>query len=458
MEWTESLISKINDKSATVGIVGMGYVGLPIAVAFSKKFNVIGYDKSKEEIECLKSGKSYIEDVKDEEINLKKLYPTIDYADLEKCDFIIITVPTPLREDKSPDLSYIQKAGEEIGKILKKGQFIVLKSTTYPGTTEDFLTPILEEESNLKVIEDFGVGYSPERVDPGNKEYKIENTPNVVGGLTQNFTEICAMLFENIAGNIIKVRDCKTAEAVKMIENIYRNVNIALVNEMALIFEKMDIDIWETIEAAKTKPYGFKPFYPGPGVGGHCIPLDPYYLSYRAKQFGVIPRFIETAGEINDFMPIHTLNLAREALQKSGKALRESKILILGLAYKANISDTRESPAIRIIEELVESKVKFKVYDPHSDSIKTKFGIYYSEDNLKESLNWADCVIILTDHDKFKQDSQLLSTIKDQHTLIVDTRNILDSIKDQKMINEGIRGINSKVEDFSMENSHYIKL
>lgn len=458
MEWTESLIFKINDKSATVGIVGMGYVGLPIAVAFSKKFNVIGYDKSKEGIESLKSGKSYIEDIKDEEINLEKLYPTTDYTDLEKCDFIIITVPTPLREDKSPDLSYIQKAGEEIGKILKKGQFIILKSTTYPGTTEDFLTPILEEESNLKVIEDFGVGYSPERVDPGNKEYRIENTPNVVGGLTRDFTEICAMLFENIAGNIVKVRDCKTAEAVKMIENIYRNVNIALVNEMALIFEKMDIDIWETIEAAKTKPYGFKPFYPGPGVGGHCIPLDPYYLSYRAKQFGVIPRFIETAGEINDFMPIHTLNLAREALQRSGKAFRDSNVLILGLAYKANISDTRESPAIQIIEELVENKVKFKVYDPHSDSIKTKFGTYYSEDNLKESLNWADCVIIVTDHDKFKEDSHLLSTIKDQHTVIVDTRNILDSIKDQKMINDDIKSINSKVEDFSMENSHYIKL
>lgn len=442
MEWTESLTSKINDKSAIVGIVGMGYVGLPLAVAFSKKFKVIGYNKSKDKTELLKKGKSYIEDVKDTEIDLKKLYPTNNYKDLKDCDFIIIAVPTPLREDKSPDLSYIKKAGEEIGEILKKGQFVILKSTTYPGTTEDFLCPILEDKSNLKAIRDFGIGYSPERVDPGNKEYKIENTPNVVGGLTPEFTEICAMLFEGVTGDIVKVRDCKTAEAVKMIENIFRNVNIALVNELALIFEKMNIDIWESIEAAKTKPYGFTPFYPGPGVGGHCIPLDPYYLSYRAKHFGIMPRFIETAGEINDFMPIHTLNLAKKALQKSGRKIRDSKILVLGLAYKANISDTRESPAIHIIEELAENGAKFKVYDPHSNSIKTRFGKFYSEDTLEDSLKWADCAILVTDHDEFKQNTEILNSIKNQETVIVDTRNIIDINK----------------ENIPLENSYYIKL
>lgn len=268
MQWRKNLISKISDKTAVIGIVGLGYVGLPLAVAFSKKFNVVGYNINNEKTELLKTGKSYMEDIKDEEINLDKLFPTTDHKDLKKCDFIIIAVPTPLREDKSPDLSYIRNTGEEIGEILKKGQFVILKSTTYPRTTEDYLCPILENKSNLKVIEDFGLAYSPERVDPGNKEYQIENTPNVVGGLIPEFTEICAMLFEGISGYIVKVKDCKTAEAVKMIENIYRNVNIALVNELALIFEKMDIDIWDSIDAAKTKPYGFKPFYPGPGVGG----------------------------------------------------------------------------------------------------------------------------------------------------------------------------------------------
>ena len=442
MNWKDDLTNKIKNSSAIIGIVGLGYVGLPLAVAFSKKFNVIGYNDTKDKIELLNKGKSYIEDVKDGEINLKRLQPTTNYHDLKKADFIIIAVPTPLREDKSPDLSYIKQAGEEISKILKKGQFIILKSTTYPGTTEDFLAPILEEKSKLKLVKDFGLAYSPERVDPGNKEYRIENTPNVVGGLTPEFTEIIAMLFEGITGDIIKVKNCKTAEAVKMIENIYRNVNIALVNELALIFEKMDIDIWESIDAAKTKPYGYTPFYPGPGVGGHCIPLDPYYLSYQAKHFGIIPRFIETAGEINDFMPIHALNLAKKGLKKVGKNLRKSKILLLGLAYKANISDTRESPAINVIEELVEKGANFKMYDPLAESIKTRFGCYHSENNLEESLKWADCVIIITDHDEFKENIRLLNVLNDKNKVIIDTRNII--------------GLDKEIE--SLNNLNYIKL
>ena len=459
MNWLGNLKLKVKNNSATIGIIGLGYVGLPLAVAFSKKFNVIGCNKSKEKMKLLKNQKSYIEDVKESEINLKRLHPTNNYKDLKNADFIIIAVPTPLKEDKSPDLSYIKQAGEEVGKILKKGQFVILKSTTYPGTTEEVLCPILEEKSGLKVISDFGIAYSPERVDPGNKEYRIENTPNVVGGLIPEFTEICAMLFEDITGDIIKVENCKTAEAVKMIENIYRNVNIALVNELALIFEKMDIDIWETIEAAKTKPYGFTPFYPGPGVGGHCIPLDPYYLSYRAKHFGVIPRFIETAGEINDFMPIHTLNLAKKALKKSGKKIRDSNVLILGLAYKANISDTRESPSIQIIEELIEIGTKFKVYDPHSNSIKTRFGNYYSENNFEESLKWADCIIIVTDHDEFKHDQAILNIINNQQTVIIDTRNILNSIKEQQINFVNKKNIiDSNIDDVLSENPYYVKL
>ncbi|BDZ69142.1 nucleotide sugar dehydrogenase [Methanobacterium ferruginis] len=433
MKWKVNLISKIKDRSLVVGIIGLGYVGLPLAIAISKKFNVIGYDKNKDKIGVLKKGKSYIQDVWERDINLNKLHPTNTYEDLKKCDFIIITVPTPLMADKTPDLSQIKNSAEIIGKNLKKGQFIILKSTTYPGTTEEILIPILEDKSGLKSVNDFGVAYSPERVDPGNTKYKIENTPTVIGGLTPEFTEICALLYENITNRIIKVQDCKTAEAVKMMENIFRNVNIALVNELALIFERMEIDIWETIEAAKTKPYGFMAFYPGPGVGGHCVPLDPYYLSYRAKQYDIIPRFIETAGQINDYMPIHTLNLAKKGLGKIGKTMRKSNVLILGLAYKANISDSRESPAIKIIEELVEKNAIFRIYDPYVNSLQTKFGIFYSEKSLNKSLNWADCVIILTDHDEFKQNEKINEILSSDEKIIVDTRNVIKGFNDSNV-------------------------
>jgi UDP-N-acetyl-D-glucosamine dehydrogenase len=425
MGWTEKLISKTLDKKAIVGIVGLGYVGLPLAVAFSKELPVIGYNTNNDKVELLKQGKSYIEDVKDVDINLNMFTPTSNPEDLKQCDFIFIAVPTPLRKDKSPDLSSLKTAGEEIGAILRKGQFIILKSTTYPGTTEEVLIPILEENSGLKVVDDFGVAYSPERVDPGNITFDMYNTPNVVGGLTPKFTEICAMLCGNVSSQVIKVTDCKTAEGVKMIENIFRNVNIALVNELALIFERMDIDIWESIEAAKTKPYGYMAFYPGPGVGGHCIPLDPYYMAYRAKQFGFIPRFIETSGEINDYMPIHTVNLARKGLNNIGKNLWRSKILILGLAYKGNISDTRESPAAPIIDELIDRGAKLRVYDPMAKYIKTRFGKFYSGEDLLEEIEWSDCIIILTDHDEFKKNNDILKVLED-NKVIIDTRNTLN--------------------------------
>lgn len=428
MEWEKNLKAKIRNKNAIVGIIGLGYVGLPLAVAFSKKFKVIGYDTSQEKINLLKQKLSYIEDVKDEEINLESLCPTDDYKELKNCDFIIITVPTPLRKDKTPDLTYIRNAGKTVGKILEKGQFVILESTTYPGTVEEVLLPILEKESGLKAIKDFGVAYSPERIDPGNKKYKIENTPKVVGGLTPEFTEIASLLYGSIVKKIVKVRDCKTAEAVKMVENIFRNVNIALVNELSLIFENMGIDTWEVIEAAKTKPYGFMAFYPGPGVGGHCIPLDPYYLAYRAKQFGIIPRFIETAGEINDYMPIHTVNLAEKGLKKIGKMLRGAKIAILGLSYKKDVKDTREAPAIKIIEEVVERGAKLKVYDPYVKAIKTKAGEFYSEQTLGQILDWAECAIFTTDHTEFKKEKEKIANFlksKNRQTVIIDCKNIL---------------------------------
>ena len=429
MEWVISLKQKIKNKSIIVGVVGLGYVGLPLAVTFCKKFKVIGYDTNGKNIEFLNQGKSYIGDVDNKKINMENFYPTSDYKELKKSDFIIITVPTPLKEDKTPDLSYVRDAAKTVGELLKRGQFVILESTTYPGTTEEILIPILEEKSGLKVIKDFGVGYSPERVDPGNKKYKIENTPKVVGSLTPEFTEVIKMLYRSIIDEVITVKDCKTAEAVKMVENVFRNVNIALANELALIFERMEINIWEVIDAAKTKPYGFMPFYPGPGVGGHCIPLDPYYISYRAKQFGIIPRFIETAGEINDYMPIHIVNLAEKGLKKIGKKIRNSKIVILGLAYKPDIGDTRESPAIKIIEELIERNAEIKVYDPHVKSIKTNSGEFYSEENIEEILKWAECIIFTNPHTLFKKClAKAFGILKNRREkiIIVDGVNILN--------------------------------
>ncbi len=431
MEWVTSLKQKIKNKSIIVGVVGLGYVGLPLAVTFCKKFKVIGYDTNGKNIEFLNQGKSYIGDVDNKKINMENFYPTSDYKELKKSDFIIITVPTPLKEDKTPDLSYVRDAAKTVGELLKKGQFVILESTTYPGTTEEILIPILEEKSGLKVIKDFGVGYSPERVDPGNKKYKIENTPKVVGSLTPEFTEVIKMLYRSIIDEVITVKDCKTAEAVKMVENVFRNVNIALANELALIFERMEINIWEVIDAAKTKPYGFMPFYPGPGVGGHCIPLDPYYISYRAKQFGIIPRFIETAGEINDFMPIHIVNLAEKGLKKINKHIRNSKTAILGLAYKPDINDIRESPAIRIIEELIERNAEIKVYDPHVKYIKTNSGDFYSEENIEEILKWAECIIFVTAHKLFKENIGKYLKVVDstgKEIIIIDGVNILNNI------------------------------
>jgi len=430
MEWVVNLKQKIKNKSIIVGVVGMGYVGLPLAVTFCKKFKVIGYDTNGKNIEFLNKGKSYIKDVNVKEINTTNFFPTNDFRDLKDCNFIIITVPTPLKEDKTPDLSYVRDAAKTVGELLKKGQFVILESTTYPGTTEEILIPILEEKSGLKVIKDFGVGYSPERIDPGNRKYKIENTPKVVGSLTPEFTEVIKMLYRSIIDEVITVKDCKTAEAVKMVENVFRNVNIALANELALIFERMEINIWEVIDAAKTKPYGFMPFYPGPGVGGHCIPLDPYYISYRAKQFGIIPRFIETAGEINDFMPIHIVNLAEKGLKKINKQIRNSKTAILGLAYKPDINDTRESPAIRITEELIERNAEIKVYDSHVKYIKTNSGDFYSEENIEEILKWAECIIFVTAHTLFRENLKKYLEIvnnKCEETVIIDGVNIIDN-------------------------------
>ena len=422
----ENLLSKIRYQSAEIGIIGQGYVGLPLAMAFAKKFTVFGYDVCTDTVERLRAGQSHIQDVTDEELSryLRYTYfPTSDPEDLRRCDILIICVPTPLSEDKIPDLSCIKSACTTINTVLHPGQFVILESTTYPGTTDEVVVPILEE-TGLVAGSDFGVAYSPERVDPGNKNFPIDKVPTVVGGINAECTEVAAALYGSVMDQIVPVRDARTAEAVKMVENIFRNVNIALVNEMALIFERMGIDTWEVIDAAATKPYGFMPFYPGPGIGGHCIPLDPYYMSYRAKKYGFIPRFIETSGEINEFMKMHVINLAERGLRKVGKRLYGAKITVMGLAYKKNINDPRESPAIKIVEELANLGADVRVYDPFVHSLATKAGVFTSVGSVEEALSGAECAVFLVDHDVFRGIS--VETVKGlmASPVVVDGKNL----------------------------------
>lgn len=434
------ILAKINDRTAKVGLIGLGYVGLPLAIAFSEKFEVVGYDVNNDSVDKLNNGLSYIQDISDKELAKylnSSFYPTNNFENLSKCDFIIICVPTPLSGENEPDMSYIKSACDTITKILKSGQFVILESTTYPGTTEEVVLPILES-TGLKAIDDFGLAYSPERIDPGNKTYNVKNTPKIVGGITDECTKIASSLYNSVIDNVFEVKNTRTAEAVKIVENIYRNVNIALVNELSLIFEKMDIDTWDVIDAASTKPYGFMPFYPGPGIGGHCIPLDPFYMSYKAKKYGVIPRFIETSGEINNYMRIHAVNLVEKGLKKAGKRLYSSKVAVMGLAYKKNIDDTRESPSKKIIEELVTLGCEVKVYDPFSESIQTNDGIFYSESSVENVLNEVDCAIFAVDHDEFKQlGIERFCKFMD-HPVVIDCKNVFTNPNIANLIYLGI--------------------
>ena len=401
----QNLLVKITNRSAKIGIIGQGYVGLPLAMAFARKFTVYGYDVCSGTVQRLRAGMSHIQDVPDTQLSLylgQTYFPTSDPEDLHQCDFLIICVPTPLSEDKIPDLSCIKDACSTLKTILHQGQFVILESTTFPGTTDEVVVPILEE-TGLVAGSDFGVAYSPERVDPGNKQYPIDKVPTIVGGISAECTNVAAAFYGSIMDRIVPVRDARTAEAVKMMENIFRNVNIALVNEMALIFERMGIDTWEVIDAAATKPYGFMPFYPGPGIGGHCIPLDPYYMSYRAKKYGFIPRFIETSGEINEFMKMHTVNLVEKGLRQVDKRVYGATVAVMGLAYKKNINDPRESPSIKIVEELANLGASVRVYDPFVPSLATKAGVFTSAESIEVALSGADCAVFLVDHDVFRR-------------------------------------------------------
>ena len=428
----EQLVEKIENKTAKIGVIGLGYVGLPLSLLFSKQFKVVGFDIAEEKVDMLRAGKSYIIDVSENDLRqAKNFHATHDEKDLLDCDFKIICVPTPLKNNK-PDLSFVLNASIIVSKNLKKGQFVIIESTVYPGATKEDVVPVLSK-SGLLIGSDVGVAFSPERVDPCNKKYRIENTPKVVGGLNQVCTDIAAKLYENIIdAKIVKVSNCEAAEATKILENTFREVNIGLINELALLFEKMGIDIWEVIEAASSKPFGFMPFYPGPGVGGHCTPIDPVYLSYKARDYDFETRFINLSTEINEFMKAHVIELAKIGLKKIGKDIDKSTIAVFGLSYKKNINDTREAPSIKILEELSKQKAKIKVYDPFVPSIETVEGKFVSEKSVENTIDTSDCIIFLVDHDAFSH-----IQFKNKK-VVIDCKNIFDKNKLKDIIYYGL--------------------
>ncbi len=414
------LKNKLFTKSAKIVVMGMGYVGLPLAVEFARVgFTVYGYDVDASKIELLSQGKSYISDVSDQDLKNERirnnLIPTLDPDCIKGADVVIICVPTPLRKTRDPDLTFVISAVQTLVDRVSSDMLIVLESTTYPGTTEEVLAKELRLRG-LKVGEDIFVAFSPERVDPGNPEYKTGNIPKVVGGITPSCTEMARELYQHIVPSVYPVSSARTAEMVKLLENTFRSVNIGLINEMAMICHKMGINVWEVIEAAKTKPFGFMAFYPGPGIGGHCIPCDPLYLTWKAKMHGIEPRLVELASEINYRMPYYVVDRLGDILNEHGLAFSRTKILILGVAYKKNVSDTRESPAIEVINLLLEKKAEVSYYDPFVPSIYTVKGKIFSLRSLQE-VDGFDCAVVTTDHDGVDYD-RVCSSIK----IVFDTR------------------------------------
>lgn len=421
------LLEKINNKTAIVGIVGLGYVGLPLGIEISKYgYKTMGFDVQKNKIKLINKGDSYIKDVDKDELSdlVKKNFfrATLDFSYLKYVDIIFICVQTPLDLHKQPDLSYVVNSTKNVAKYLHKGMIVILESTTYPGTTEEVLRPILEE-SGLKCGEDFFLAFSPERVDPGNKHFNTKNTPKVVGGCTEECTEVAAALYENVLeGEIHRVSSPAVAEMEKILENTFRNINIGLANEMAILCNRMGIDVWEVIDAAKTKPYGFMPFYPGPGLGGHCIPLDPFYLEWKAKEYDYHTKLIETSGIINDSMPDFVLENIMKILNKEKKALNGSKVLVMGLAYKNDIDDYRESPSFKVIELLEKNGAEVIVNDPFCDTAKYKGKTYHSVD-WKEVIDETDIVVITTGHTVYNYEE-----IVDRAKVVYDTRNATKNV------------------------------
>ncbi len=426
------LQEKIRNKTAKVGVVGLGYVGLPLAVEFGHAgFEVIGIDVQQSKVDELNKGVSYIQDIPTETlrplVESGKIRATTDFSVIRELDTINICVPTPLRKTKDPDMSFIDSAANEIAKYFHKGLLVILESTTYPGTTDEVLRPMFEK-SGCKAGEDFFLCFSPERVDPGNASFQTRNIPKVVGGTTEACTEIGRLFYAQALETVIPVAGTQVAEMVKLLENTFRMINIGLVNEMALMCDRMGINVWEVIDAAATKPFGFMPFYPGPGLGGHCIPIDPYYLSWKSRQSGIEARFIDLAGQINGFMPHFVVEKVQNALNEHAKPLKGSHVHVIGAAYKRNIDDVRESPALDVIHLLEKRGSKVTYSDPYVPSIKIDDKIYRHED-LIPCARQADCCVIITDHADFNY-----TALVDSAKLVVDTRNSLKNMKSDKIV------------------------
>ncbi|GIK29621.1 MAG: nucleotide sugar dehydrogenase [Anaerolineae bacterium] len=425
MSHKEELLRRIGTRDARVGIVGLGYVGLPLAVEFAEVgFHIVGIDVSEEKVALLNSGKSYVGDVPSERlaplVKSGKFIASTNYRDLETVDAISICVPTPLRKTKDPDMSYVIQALEAVAEVAHEGLLVVLESTTYPGTTNELLEPKFRD-AGFKIGEDVFIAFSPERIDPSNPTYGVRNTPKVVGGSTPACTEIAVALYSTAVDHVIPVSSPTSAEMVKLLENTFRAVNIGLVNEIALICDRLGINVWEVIEAAKTKPFGFMPFYPGPGLGGHCIPIDPLYLSWKLKTLNYTARFIELASEINASMPAHVLTKVSDALNDDGKAVRGSRIVVLGVAYKKDVDDVRESPALDVLHLLLEKGAHVVYHDPFVPSLRLEDGRKLTSTAYSDALLAdADCVVVVTDHSVIDY-----SHVKSTAHLVVDSRNAL---------------------------------
>ncbi len=418
------LEQKIRNHTARVGIIGLGYVGLPLAVAFAKQgFSVVGVDLDSQRVQTLNAGRSYIPDISDDEIRslvkTGKLKAAVKPDVLQQTDAVIICVPTPLRKTREPDISYIVAATEALAKYLHRHQIISLESTTYPGTTDEVILPMLES-TGLKVGRDFFLGFSPERIDPGNQEYGASRIPKVVSGITPACRKAIHLLYAQAIEQVIPVSSPKVAEMVKLLENTFRSVNIGLVNELALMCHRMGVDVWEVIEAAKSKPFGFMAFYPGPGLGGHCIPIDPLYLSWKARLHGFEARFIELASQVNSAMPEYVVERVGHELNTVGKALKGAKTLMLGVAYKRDVGDTRESPALEIIEHLEKSGAKVSYHDPFVPTLHVDSRSFHSVRLSPSVISAADCVLIVTDHQSVDY-----ATVVKHARLVIDTRNAL---------------------------------
>ena len=430
--WSAVLEEKFRARSAVAGVVGLGYVGLPLAVEFAKAgFQVVGVDVQQAKVDLLNQGVSYIQDIPTETlaplVESGKLRATTDFAAVRGMDTIDICVPTPLRKTKDPDMSYIDAACREIARHFTPGKLIILESTTYPGTTEELVLPMLEA-SGLKAGQDFFLCFSPERVDPGNEKYQTKNIPKVVGGITPACTAMGAAFYRQSLDHVVPVGSTQVAEMVKLLENTFRMINIGLVNELAVMCHRMGINVWEVIEAASTKPFGFMPFYPGPGLGGHCIPIDPFYLSWKTKQAGIEARFIELAGYINGQMPHYVVERVQNALNDVRKPLNGSWIHIMGVAYKRDIDDVRESPALDVIHLLGGRGAKVTYSDPYVPEVRIEDRVFQAQDP-SGCLSQADCVVIITDH-KAADYGQVV----EQAPLIVDTRNALKNFNSPKII------------------------